>query len=117
MRQIDGRLAPLMALAMAALLSLRLIAPGLIAPGPEGYIPICRGGQIVYLPVDHGPIKKSDDAPACPWLGLGAALAAPDTSPAPSAPPRAMETPAPPQRGHAAATLLPYRSRAPPQQV
>ncbi|MFN3260051.1 MAG: hypothetical protein ACE37J_05760 [Pikeienuella sp.] len=95
------------------LLAFRASASGL-APAPEGYVPICKDGGIVWIALDGGPDKTAEEGVPCPWLGLGPAL-----------PAEAPAAPAPPERAAEAAPLgfvaapaarapLPYRSRAPP---
>ncbi|WP_042442618.1 hypothetical protein [Azospirillum sp. B510] len=74
-----------LALALGLSLFVRLAAPYAGAADRDGYVAICTGGEIVYLPVgqDGMPLpdgkapEKSDIAPLqlpCTWLGQYVAL-------------------------------------------
>lgn len=116
-RDLRKRLLPrggLWAALALLLLAFRASAPGL-APSPEGYVPICKDGGIVWIALDGGPEKAAEEGVPCPWLGLGPALAAAE----PASPARPKETPeraeAPRAERPEGATPFPYRSRAPPR--
>ena len=106
---------------IAVALALRLLAgPAFAAPPVPGLVPICAGGQIVYVALE-GYGGPEDPAPEhgpdpCPWMGLGPLLGAVE----PPALPVAVAAAAPqgpsagPERlqaGRAAG----YRPRAPPE--
>lgn len=107
---------------LALLLSFRVVAPGVIAAPAEGYVPICTGGEIVYVALS-GLTGSTEDAPApqtappdapCPWFGLNhVALAAPAGA-LPPIPPQALSAPtrATPALLRAATTA--FRPRGPP---
>lgn len=88
-----GRWVPGLALLLlAAALSLRVLGPGLLPAPKDGYVALCAGGEIVYLPASELGLDfggEGDDAPApqpCPWFGLAhaATVEPPDVSVAPS---------------------------------
>ncbi|QIE56893.1 hypothetical protein G5B40_16485 [Pikeienuella piscinae] len=110
------------AVILALLLSFRAFAPAAIAAPAEGYVPICTGGEIVYVAVnelagsaENAPTTKTAPADApCPWFGLNhatlealAGAPPPIALPAPPAPPHVAPTPL-----HVATTA--FRPRAPP---
>lgn len=63
------------------LLSLRVVGPIGAAPTKDGYVAICAGGAIVYVPAaEIGLALSAEDEPEsieerCPWFGFGSALA------------------------------------------
>ena len=74
-----------LALALALSLFVRIAAPTAGAADRDGYVAICTGSEIVYLPVDHDgvPIPDSGDTDKqrlsplhlpCSWLGQYIAL-------------------------------------------
>jgi hypothetical protein len=115
-RALRGRL-PVAAVAL--LLLARLLAvPAVGAAAPAGSVPICMGGQIVYMALDaHGDPVSPDEAGSipCPWLGQVAphALPVPAALPLPSAMPE--DRPAmPAAEAPVLASARGHDARAPP---
>lgn len=68
----------LIAVAVALLFSMRVIGAGVLAPHVDGFVPICSGGEIIYVAIDSGNPAPAPDAPdhksaPCSWVGLGMA--------------------------------------------
>lgn len=63
------------------MLSLRVVGPLGAMPAKDGYVAICAGGTMVFVPVDEiGPAPSVEEEPEtiedrCPWFGFGVALA------------------------------------------
>ena len=64
-----------LSLLLSFALAVNLIGPSLAGlPQKDGYVPICTGGEIIYIPLGSvGPPEPSDDAPEpvserCPWF-------------------------------------------------
>lgn len=68
-------------LLLGLVISLRAIGPLGTAPTQDGYVAICAGGTIVYVPAaEIGLVLPAEEAPEtiedrCPWFGFGTALA------------------------------------------
>lgn len=84
-RTLQERWGPVLALALALSLFLRVAAPSAGAADRDGYVAICTGSEIVYLPVDQdgvplppgGETDKQQLSPLhlpCSWLGQYIAL-------------------------------------------
>lgn len=113
----------LLATLAAALLLARAIAPS-ATEAPPGLIPICSGGEIIYVALDHDSDDNGGNRPTgdterqiCPWLGLFAAAAW--SPPSLHVERSAAPTLTPPARLVAATpgVRAAYLSRAPPQLV
>lgn len=63
------------------LLSLRVIGPLGAVSAKDGYVAICAGGTMVYIPVDEIGLALSAEEDSetiedrCPWFGFGSVLA------------------------------------------
>ena len=70
-----------LSLLMTLALALNLLGPVNGLPAKDGYVPICTGSEIVYIPLSAlGLAPPSDDTPAptsdpCPWFAQFHALA------------------------------------------
>lgn len=77
-RSALSRLRPLLLiLLLGSALSFRAAGPVAGLPHAEGFVPICTGTEIIYVPVSElaGEEPGSTEAPPsdpCPWFGLGA---------------------------------------------
>lgn len=90
-RGLQERWGLALALALALSLFVRIAAPAAGAADRDGYVAICTGGEIVYLPVDRDGVPLRDSVPLtdadgtdtqklsplhlpCSWLGHYVAL-------------------------------------------
>ncbi|WP_042688590.1 hypothetical protein [Azospirillum sp. B506] len=90
-RRLQERWGLALALALALSLFVRIAAPAAGAADRDGYVAICTGGEIVYLPVDRDGVPLQDSVPLtdtdgidkqqlsplhlpCSWLGQYVAL-------------------------------------------
>lgn len=61
-------------LAIVVALALRLFGPGGQLPVREGYVTICTGSEMLYIPLSELGLAPPDDTPAapvsdhCPWF-------------------------------------------------
>lgn len=112
------RAGPALAIALGLAMALRLAAlPSLLPQPSAGLVPICAGGQIVYLAIGaDGPLP--DGAPAadpCPVFGLAHAVpAAPPALPVRAGAAASAKAPVGASRGTRRAPPA-YRPRAPPR--
>ncbi|PWC85788.1 hypothetical protein TSH100_14515 [Azospirillum sp. TSH100] len=124
-RKLNERWGLALALALSLSLFVRLAAPYAGAADRDGYVAICTGGEIVYLPADHdglplpdgGQTDKPDLPPLhlpCSWLGqflvLLPALQMLVLPTAQGLPAALLE----PEQPHHPKPLKPFQSQAPP---
>ncbi|MCB1353117.1 MAG: hypothetical protein KDK03_10310 [Rhodobacteraceae bacterium] len=61
-------------LAIVVALALRLFGPGGALPVREGYVTLCTGSEILYIPLSELGLAPPDDTPTapvsdhCPWF-------------------------------------------------
>ncbi len=124
-RKLNTRWGLALALALALAVFARLAGPSLGAADRTGYVAICSGGEIVYLPVtpngDPAPADPPSDTHGsvalhtpCVWLGQYAALLPVlQTAPLPA---DLAIAPEPPRRAapHHPKDTKPFHSQAPP---
>lgn len=124
-RRLQERWGLALALALSLSLFVRLAAPYAGAADRDGYVAICTGSELVYLPADHdglplpdgGQTDKPDLPPLhlpCNWLGqFLVLLPALQMLVLPTMPVLPAESPAP-EQPHRPKPLKPFQSQAPP---